>query len=550
MIKKTEREATMRKTLLILTLIVLFIMSGISAAVFAFVEIAPIHPEGKLFQMQDHLEHAMLVFYINPTSKSWYELKILDKRVKGLDNIAGKQEEAQHINNVWVELDHVLKRFQDGNSDDIENLRLHFVKTLSTIQKSMNQFIYLKENFPIEFSLALEELNQLKILAENDSNPLSGLYVLNQALMKNDTKVSSLLNSAPERQDTIDPRKIPFLPGSTGANHQFFPLMGKHAELTCEGCHSGLTYEGLPDQCVECHLAVLPDNHYQGVCSLCHTATGWVPTFFNHSVALATDCQSCHLVNKPANHFSGQCSSCHSTTAWIPASFDHAIAGATNCQSCHNKNKPTNHFSGQCSACHSINAWIPASFNHAIAGATDCQSCHSGNKPANHFSGQCSACHSTNVWRPASFNHAAMGATDCQGCHSGNKPANHFSGQCSACHSTNAWRPASFNHAAIGATDCQGCHSGNKPANHFAGQCSDCHSTDSWGGANFSHSFPLNHGDANGECAQCHPSGGSSWTCFNCHSQSKMTEKHVDKGIPDYVTRCMECHGNGKKNDD
>ncbi len=510
MIKKLKGKiSTMKKTLLILTLVILFILSGTSAAVIAFVEIAPIYPEETLFPLQNNLEHALLVFYRNSTSKSWYEIKILDKRVNDLENIAGMPEEVQRFNTVWEEVDHVLKRFQDGNSDDIKNLRLHFVKTLSKIQKITDQFVYLEENFPKEFLLAQEKLNQLKILAVDDSNPLSRLYVLNQALLNSSVKVSSIANTAPGGKGSIEPHKIPFLPGSSGANHEFFPLMGKHAELTCEGCHSGLTYEGLPDQCVECHLAVLPDNHYQGLCSLCHTASGWIPASFDHTSVSAADCQSCHLVNKPQNHFSGQCSSCHSTTAWIPASFDHAVAGAT-----------------------------------------DCQSCHSVNKPANHFSGQCSACHSTNGWRPASFNHAAVGATDCQSCHTGNKPVNHFSGQCSACHNTNAWRPASFNHAAMGATDCQSCHSGNKPANHFAGQCSSCHSTDSWEGASFSHSFPINHGKANGECAQCHTSGGSSWTCFNCHSQSKMTEKHEEEGIPDYVVRCMECHGNGEKNDD
>jgi hypothetical protein len=29
-----------------------------------------------------------------------------------------------------------------------------------------------------------------------------------------------------------------------------------------------------------------------------------------------------------------------------------------------------------------------------------------------------------------------------------------------------------------------------------------------------------------------------------------MNEKHEEKGIPDYVARCMECHGDGEKDDD
>ena len=174
MIKKLKGKiSTMKKTLLILTLVILFILSGTSAAVIAFVEIAPIYPEEKLFPLQNNLEHALLVFYRNSSSKSWYEIKILDKRVNDLESIAGMPEKVQRFNTVWEEVDHVLKRFQDGNSDDIKNLRFHFVKTLSKIQKITNQFVYLEENFPAEFLLAQEKLNQLKILAVDDSNPLS-----------------------------------------------------------------------------------------------------------------------------------------------------------------------------------------------------------------------------------------------------------------------------------------------------------------------------------------------------------------------------------------
>jgi hypothetical protein len=491
----------MRKTLLVFTLIILFVMSGTSAAVLAFVEIAPFAPEEKLFPIQDELEHALIVFYPHPTSKSWYELKILDKRVMDLEETAGQSEEVSRISTVWVEIDHVLKQFQADNPHQDKNLRFRFVKILSRIQTRMDELTYLAENYPLKYVQAKEKINQLKILVLDDSVLLSDLFILSNSSMTANFKASSINNLGV----AVKPHKIPFLPGSNGADHEFFPLMGKHAELSCEGCHSDITYAGLPNQCVECHSVVLPENHYNGLCSLCHTPAGWIPADFDHSVASAEDCQSCHMVNKPANHYSGQCSSCHTSIAWIPASF-----------------------------------------NHAVAGASDCQSCHSGRKPANHFSGQCSACHSTSAWKPANFNHAVAGASDCQSCHSGKKPANHFSGQCSACHSTSAWKPASFNHTAAGATDCQSCHSGNKPNNHFSGQCSSCHNTDSWKGASFSHRFPMNHGKANGECAQCHPSGGSSWTCFNCHDQAKMTKKHEEKGIPDYVVRCMECHSDGK----
>jgi len=499
----------MKRTLLIISLIIAFVLSGSSAAIIAFAEIAPFHPESDFFSFQVSVEHALMFLYQEPTSRSWYELKLLEKRVDDLAAVAGLPEEEVRINTVLMELDHVLLQFQKSESEEDGDLRIRFEKILTKMQLELEQFSFLAEENPDVFYQTQEKINRLKSLLADRANPLAKLYVLSQPPKSINVKVGLIQPFQPLETNKIEPHKVPFLPGSAGAEHEFFPLTGKHAELTCEGCHSEVSYAGLPDQCVDCHLSVRPVNHYEGVCTLCHTTAGWVPAEFDHSVAGAADCQSCHLINKPANHFSGQCSACHTTNAWQPASFDHSAAGATDCQSCHLINKPANHFSGQCSACHTTNAWQPASFDHSIAGATDCQSCHSINKPANHFSGQCSACHSTSAWRPASFNHSAMGATDCQSC-----------------------------------------HSGNKPANHFAGQCSSCHSTDTWQGASFSHSFPVNHGNANGQCAQCHPSGGSSWTCFNCHKESEMTKKHQEKGIPDYVSRCMECHGDGRKDDD
>jgi hypothetical protein len=139
-----------------------------------------------------------------------------------------------------------------------------------------------------------------------------------------------------------------------------------------------------------------------------------------------------------------------------------------------------------------------------------------------------------------------MGATDCQACHTSNRPANHFEGQCSQCHDTSAWGNATFNHQAMGATDCQACHISNRPANHFEGQCSQCHNTSSWQGASFDHSFPMNHGNANGDCTRCHPSGTQSWTCFTCHDKSEMDKKHNEKNISNYASRCLECHPNGR----
>jgi hypothetical protein len=59
----------------------------------------------------------------------------------------------------------------------------------------------------------------------------------------------------------------------------------------------------------------------------------------------------------------------------------------------------------------------------------------------------------------------------------------------------------------------------------------------------------MDHGDANGDCARCHPSGGSDWTCFGCHNEQETIREH-DEDDGNIIGRCMECHADGHKDDD
>ncbi len=102
----------MKRILIAITIIILVTLSATSAAVLAFVDIAPIHAEGKLFPYQDKLEHALLAFYPSPSAATGYELKLLEKRITDLQNVSGTIEEIPRINAVWVELQHVLNGFE------------------------------------------------------------------------------------------------------------------------------------------------------------------------------------------------------------------------------------------------------------------------------------------------------------------------------------------------------------------------------------------------------------------------------------------------------
>ncbi len=576
----------MKNRIILIFVLVVFVAALLAVtSVIVLAAIAPLHAGQGLFTVQYWFEHQYEGLVGDPLSRAQYGLSLVERRIGDLEQVAGTSAEPEVLNSVYIEIGHALELFTKTSPEDESVLRELFVQDIDRLLALLDSATFVAENSPEALADFRTTIQELRARVENPGNPLAGLA--------GSVAIPGVLTpGAPAAIAGLPfmPRMILFPPGSPGAQHLFFPLDGRHSQITCQTCHTEGNYAGTPNQCLDCHLTNRPAAHFEGQCALCHSTAAWLPSTFDHAAMGAVDCQSCHLSvrpvdhfagqcgachaitawlpatfshqtvgafdcqschssRRPANHFPGQCSACHTTTAWLPATFNHQVAGATDCQSCHSSRRPANHFSGQCSACHSTTAWTGAVFNHQASGATDCQSCHINRRPANHFSGQCSACHSTTAWTGAAFNHQAAGATDCQSCHINRRPANHFSGQCSACHNTSSWAGTTFNHQAAGATDCQSCHLNQRPANHFAGQCSDCHSTSSWQGANFNHTFPINHNGANGVCATCHPSGTSSFTCFNCHNQTELTKHHTEKGIPDYIERCMECHADGRKND-
>jgi hypothetical protein len=543
----------MRKFIALASIIFILLTALIAGAELWITYSGSFHPGNPIYPLQIYGERVIDSIVKDETGRAEFALNILLRRLDDLYLVAGTEYEDQALTALSQALDQAASAVAAAPETTAGQLLVELSKHIQSIEGSLNS-IMANSNNP---DLLAQLVSKVSVLKTALISMLSGQSIAPENLplpaavspQNRFPRVSG--DGNPPLTQTpipfIEPHFVLFPPNSPGALHEFYPLTGKHAFLNCADCHRSGKFTGTENLCLSCHLEVKPTIHYQGECSTCHTPEDWRIIHFEHNTTQATDCAGCHTYQRPADHYNGQCSACHNTNAWLPASFNHQAAGASDCQSCHSNRTPANHYSGQCSACHNSNAWLPASFNHQAAGASDCQSCHNARKPANHYSGQCSACHNTSAWQPASFNHQAAGASDCQSCHSDRTPAGHYSGPCSACHNTNAWQPASFNHQAAGASDCQACHSNRRPTNHYDGQCSMCHDTTSWANASFSHNFPTNHGDADGECAACHPSGTSNWSCYNCHDQAKMESKHAEKEIFDIASRCLECHPQGNK---
>ncbi|MEW5829004.1 MAG: hypothetical protein AB1846_08965 [Chloroflexota bacterium] len=386
-----------------------------------------------------------------------------------------------------------------------------------------------------------------------------------------------------------------------------FPLEGKHTTVACETCHVNGVFDGTPTDCVSCHL---DDDAHAGSfgtqCESCHTPGGWELAQVDHSKfafqllgkhatvaceschvngvfdGTPTDCASCHLDDDAhAGALGTLCATCHTPNGWKPASFDHnqsafpltgkhtlvqcdqchvnqVFKGTPRiCSACHTLDDPHSGALGTaCESCHTTSGWESSTFNHnnsifPLTGAhislpcaechtdlkfkgtpTLCYACHADNdRHGGKYGTNCGVCHSTTAWKPATFDHN-LSAFPLTGAH--------VSVACEQCHANGVFDGTP--------TACSACHA--DPAFHlglFGTDCASCHTTTAWRPASFTgpHTFPTNHGDANA-CRDCHPSTLSSWTCYTCHDQSEVANKHREEGIDDF-SDCLSCHPTGRE---
>ena len=492
----------MKRLIVLILVIVLLLILLLSGSGYVLAKGTVFRPGSPLFPLQSFVEHRWMTLLSDSVDQVHYLIDVASRRSEDLQAIAGSTTESSGLEALDSAIRQAVTAAGVAPESSLPILRDRLAKLVSDAKSALDTL----QVVPVEDPAGLAAVrNRLEALAGMvGSSPSETAFTI----QLNPTPMPETQGSEQAVEDSgvlLTPQAVQFPEGSAGAEHSFFTLTGKHSELSCELCHTNGVYSGLPNLCIDCHLDKRPQQHYEFECATCHTPEDWKQVFFDHATMKVSDCQFCHLSNRPENHYAGVCSACHTTVAWRPANFNHQAAQAVDCQGCHAQTRPARHFPGQCSACHKTSSWLPASFNHGVAKATDCQGCH--NRPANHFSGQCSACHKTTGWQPASFNHSVAKATNCQECHQA--PAGHYEAQCSNCHSPGGWNQISMRN----------------------------------------HSFPVDHGDANGECTACHGTDFSRATCTRCHDKAKISKEHEEKGISD-LGDCLSCHPKGDKGDD
>jgi len=258
-----------------------------------------------------------------------------------------------------------------------------------------------------------------------------------------------------------------------------WPLLGKHAEVACNLCHTvSLTEPKLETECVSCHRS---DDAHQGkngtVCQDCHTNESWQESLFDHGKTefalhgrheelqcvachrgsmeeeLPLSCHECHQTSDVHEGVLGElCESCHSELGWLSSiRFDHDISSFPLIGT---------HAVVSCEQCHADKRFGET--------ASACVDCHA--KDDVHLGGLgelCADCHNPNGWGYWTFDHNVQTDFRLENAHEGVA--------CNKCH-----RPAGRT-SWVTQRECGACHRiDDRHQGRFGKDCGQCHTTSSF----------------------------------------------------------------------
>lgn len=254
-----------------------------------------------------------------------------------------------------------------------------------------------------------------------------------------------------------------------------FPLLGRHREAACLGCHKGpKNFRGIAGACVDCHKKDDPHKGRNGAeCRACHNTASWKQISFDHD----------KLTRFPltGGHRPLTCAACHKSDA-------HREKLDMACASCHAAKDPHKGKLGrECARCHVTENWNKVVVDH--------------NRTAFPLLGQhrlveCKACHADRLFQGA--------PKTCIGCHAKDDTHRGRMGRaCETCHNSRDWMLWQFDHenetrfALAGAHEkikCESCHKTSREGSiALPLVCGSCHSGDD-----------IHNGAFGNRCERCH----------------------------------------------
>ena len=335
-----------------------------------------------------------------------------------------------------------------------------------------------------------------------------------------------------------------------------YALLGKHAQLPCERCHTKSLGTRKPTPgCENCHAK--ENKHgtrFQAfpACSTCHTQKAWKSSFdFDHRAGAHFELEGKHAAAK--------CRDCHRGSS--PSEFERFDVKKNGCMSCHkHKDAHGGKFKNdQCLTCHvdggkktmrkdSLETFhgekskFPLRNGH---GKVQCQmchindvyestprecgvSCHEDSLHKGTLGDECSRCHEPGLWPAVRFDHTQDTKWPLAGKHTAIK-------DCESCHPARSYAKTPSTCGSAGCHQKDDVHGGK-----LGSGCEKCHAVDSK--LTFQHNrdaaFKIDGKHTPLLCASCHKSiefKPVSQQCVGCHA-----EPAIHKGR--YGTDCAKCH--------
>jgi hypothetical protein len=358
-----------------------------------------------------------------------------------------------------------------------------------------------------------------------------------------------------------------------------YPLLGKHATVSCIACHLGGDFKKqIPfDTCAMCHK---PDPHggqfadrpQKGECAECHTVDGWKPSLFGVPE---------HATSKyplQGMHAKVECDKCH-----IPAGketlYKVKFAACLDChKDAHDGQFAAKPYENRCETCHTVadfhrstytiakhqKSAYPLTGAHAAVACADCHKIGLANRhdkilPFRFADRTCTACHVDphhGEFKERMEKRRPDGTQfGCEACHSTRSWIDvngfdhshtsfplrgvHRTVTCGACHKV----PAGQTQIQFKGTPqaCESCHKdphGGQFSKSGKTPCAECHDEQRWTPSTFDHDkrtpFPLR-------------GGHEGVACDKCHSQVKLLNGNPVIFYKPTPIKCVECHGPSKE---
>jgi hypothetical protein len=255
-----------------------------------------------------------------------------------------------------------------------------------------------------------------------------------------------------------------------------YPLLGKHAAVTCGKCHqpagAATRYKVRYQECIDCHRDIhagqFADAPNQNRCEACHTVDRFQPAKFTLSRHNQT------RFPLEGGHIAIACGDCHQKRPELNNAVAYKITDRS-CTGCHlDPHQPQvrdrlpvagSRPATACEVCHNLRTWRQvASFDHsktrfALTGS--------------HRGAACEECHRSTALslgaRKVVFQSAPLACVGChEDVHAGQFAAMSANQGCEACHDNIKWKPGKFDHQRT---------SFSLAGAHERVPCKDCHNT-------------------------------------------------------------------------